>query len=96
MKKLYLIIHDLRSPGRDYGGLYGAIKGLSGNWRHPMASTWFVSSDADLSTQGIYERLRAFIDDGDNVLVIDMGNPADRRGWMARAFWSWLDGEQEG
>ena len=90
-----MIIYDLRNSEMNYNGLFEAIKGLSGNWKHPMVSTWFVSSEIELSTQDIYDKLKPFIDDGDNILVIDMNNPKNRQGWMQKTFWQWLNVEQQ-
>lgn len=90
MNKLFLIIYDLKVPGRDYSSLYDAIRSFSSDCQHPLESTWFVSSNHLLSAQNIYDELRMTIDDNDNLFVVDMNNPKDRQGWMPKSFWNWF------
>lgn len=87
---MYLIIYDLRNPGRDYNSLYDAIKGLSNNLQHPLESTWFVASTGTLTAQTIFDRLKPYMDDNDNLFIVNMNNPADRQGWMPKTFWQWF------
>lgn len=90
MNKLFIIIYDLKVPGRDYNSLYDAIKALSNDYQHPLESTWFVASDGNLSSQGIYDVLRETIDDNDNLFVANLNDPKERQGWMPKSFWSWF------
>ena len=90
MNRLFLIIYDLKVPGRDYGALYDAIKALSTDYQHPLESTWFVFSDTIMSSQTIYDALRITIDDNDNLFVVNMSDPKNRQGWMPKNFWSWF------
>ncbi len=89
MNKLFLIIYDLKVPGRDYSNLYETIKSLSDDFQHPLESTWFVSLNSNISSQSIYDDLRKTIDDNDNLFVVNMNDPKDRQGWMPRNFWTW-------
>lgn len=90
MRTIYLIIYDLRNPGKDYNALYDAIKSLSPNWQHPLESTWFVSIAGGLTSQAIFDRLRVCIDDNDNLFIVNMSDPADRQGWLPKNFWQWI------
>ncbi len=90
MRTIYIIIYDLRNPGRDYNALYDAIKSLSQNWQHPLESTWFVSLNYGSTAQTIFDRLKPYIDDNDNLFIVNMNNSADRQGWMPKAFWQWF------
>lgn len=90
MRTVYLIIYDLRNPGRDYNTLYDAIKRLSSNWQHPLESTWFVSILGGYTAQTIFDSLKPNIDDNDNLFIVNMNDPADRQGWMPKTFWQWF------
>jgi len=90
MNKLFLIIYDLRNPGRDYSSLYNAIKELSSDYQHPLESTWFISTCAGYNSQDIYDKLKSSIDDNDGLFIINMDNLQDRQGWMPKSFWTWL------
>lgn len=90
MRMVYIIIYDLRNPGRDYNALYDAIKSLSSNWQHPLESTWFISFNYSSTAQTIFDRLRPCIDDNDNLFVVNMSNPNDRQGWLPKPFWQWI------
>ncbi len=65
-----MIGYDLNKPGQDYSALFDAIKDLSGSWWHYLDSTWLVKSD--LSSGQIRDRLAAFMDASDELLVIDV------------------------
>lgn len=71
-----LIAYDLNSPGQDYQGLIDAIKSL-GTWWHHLDSTWLVKS-AMTCTQ-IRDQLAAHLDEGDELLVVDVTNST--RAW---------------
>jgi hypothetical protein len=49
---IYSINYDLKKPGRDYEGLYTAIKGC-GDWWHYLESTWLVDTALNLTASGI-------------------------------------------
>jgi hypothetical protein len=82
---IYAVNYDLRAPGRDYGGLYRAIKGC-GDWWHYLGSTWLV--DSPLTADAIWEMLAPHIDKNDYVLVI--GVSRDHQGWLPEEAWKWI------
>lgn len=82
---LYSINYDLKKPGRDYSGLYDAIKGV-GAWWHYLGSTWLV--DTKLDASAIWERLARHVDQNDRVLVIEV--TADYSGWLPKDAWDWI------
>lgn len=86
---LYSINYDLKKPGRDYSGLYEAIKSC-GAWWHHLDSTWLV--DTSLSAEGICTKLKPHIDANDNVLVI--GVTKDYQGWLSKEAWEWIQGRR--
>lgn len=82
---IYSINYDLKAPGRDYSGLYEAIKGC-GAWCHYLGSTWLVSTS--LNADGIWKRLENHVDKNDSILVI--GVTEDFSGWMPQDAWNWI------
>lgn len=67
----YLISYDLNKPGKDYQGVYQAIKDSStGTWCKPLESVYIIRSE--LTTQGIYNKIAPHLDSGDRVLVIEV------------------------
>ena len=83
---IYAINYDLKKPGRDYSGLYEAIKG-SGVWWHYLESTWLV--DTALDANGIWKRLDPHLDHNDLALVI--GVTKDYQGWLPEEAWKWIN-----
>lgn len=72
-----LIAYDLNRPGQGYTELISAIKGLGTAWWHHLDSTWLTNST--LPTGEIRDRLRALIDETDELLVVDV--TGDARAW---------------
>jgi len=83
---IYSINYDLKAPGRDYKGLWEAIKSC-GAWWHYLESTWLV--DASLDANGIFAKLKPHIDNNDYVLVI--GVMRDSAGWLPQDAWTWIN-----
>jgi hypothetical protein len=83
---IYAINYDLKQPGRDYSGLYEAIKSC-GLWWHYLESTWLV--DTNLGASGIWKRLDPHIDRNDRALVI--GVTKDYQGWLSAEAWEWIN-----
>lgn len=81
-----LITYDLNKPEKDYSGLYRAIKAISSDYLHQLTSVWLL--DTNFSTKQIYERLRPWIDDNDELFVVRI--TADRFGWLSRTAIDWL------
>lgn len=88
MAKKFLITYDLRKPGKNYMELYDAIKGL-GEWIHPLESVWAVRVDDNVVASSLYRPLRAKIDDGDYLFIVEITD-VDYYGWIAKGFVEWL------
>ena len=84
---VYLITYDINKVVKNYEDLYTAIKNISGDYQHPLESTWFVSSD--LSREEIYNRLRHSIDAKDRLFIIRM--KGEYYGWLSKNVWEWLN-----
>lgn len=86
---IYAVNYDLKQPGRNYSGLYQAIKGC-GAWWHFLESTWLV--DTSLDAGGIWKRLKPHFDRNDSALII--GVTRDYSGWLPKDAWEWIKGRQ--
>lgn len=71
-----LVGYDLNRPGQNYGDLIDYLKGL-GAWWHHLDSTWLVNTTRT-PTQ-VRDGAAAFLDPGDELLVIDV--TSDARAW---------------
>ena len=81
----FSINYDLKAPGRNYDGLYEAIK-ASGKWWHYLDSTWIVITNED--AKQIWSRLAPHIDKNDYLLIIEvLGNV---QGWLPKDAWEWI------
>ena len=81
----FSINYDLKSPGRDYAGLYEAIK-QSRKWWHYLDSTWIVITHEN--SQQIWDRLRKHVDKNDYMLIIEVRDNV--QGWLPENAWDWI------
>jgi CRISPR/Cas system-associated endoribonuclease Cas2 len=72
-KKCYIIMYDLRTPGKKYTQLYEAIKSY-GIWGRITESTWAIVTECDHAT--IRNHLNNFIDSNDRLMIIRSGKSA--------------------
>lgn len=84
--KAYLISYDLKAPGRNYEGLYEAIRN-SGNWWHFLESCWIVATTE--SSAQIWARLASKIDETDRLIIIEVRR--ESYGWLPREAWDWIN-----
>ena len=84
--KLYLISYDLKSPGRNYEGVYDVIKSAL-SWWHYLESTWIIRTNRDVGYW--QEKICAAMDKNDSLLVIDVTNMG-RDGWLPQKAWDWI------
>jgi len=81
----YSITYDLSKPGRDYEGLYEAIKG-TGTWWHYLESTWIVKTN--LTPSQIWQHLQPHTDENDSILIIEIRDNVS--GWLPKKAWEWI------
>lgn len=81
----FSITYDLTAPGRDYEGLYEAIK-KHGTWWHYLESTWLISTNKTASQ--IWSDLSQYIDKDDSLLIIEVRNNVS--GWLPNKAWEWI------
>ena len=87
---IYAVNYDLNERDRDeYEDLHRAIKGC-GDYLHCLDSTWLVDTeDTNLDANGIWKRLKPYVDDNDRVLVI--GVTRDYDGQLPEKAREWID-----
>jgi len=82
-----LVGYDLNAPGQRYNGLITELKSFGTYWHH-LDSTWLVK--AGLTAVEMRDRLKSFVDSGDELLVTDVsGDEAAWVGFSQRAS-DWL------
>lgn len=72
-----LVGYDLKAPGKDYEGLYVAIKLQGTAWWHHLDSTWLIRTDKSVSQ--VRDALKEHLDQNDELLVINVTGCA--RSW---------------
>ena len=72
------VTYDLhREPGRNYFGLFNALKKFP-SWCHVLESTWFVVTD--MTPKDVYEHLKRYLHARDKLLIMPAAFDA---GWWA-------------
>lgn len=82
---VYLISYDLNKSGKNYDGLYEAIKSF-GDWYHAMDSAWFITSSKPV--KDISDTLQQKIDSDDFILVNRI--TSEYYGYLPKDVWPWL------
>lgn len=85
MNKAYAISYDLRAPGRNYDGLFEAIK-KSSRWWHYLESTWLIITNE--TPDQVWDRLEGKIDKNDYLLIIEVRD--NTQGWLPKEAWDWI------
>jgi hypothetical protein len=85
MNRVYIISYDLKVPGKDYGGLYAALKS-STKWWHYLESSWLIYTTE--TTQALWDRLASYITKGDRLLIIEVRDNC--QGWLPKDAWDWI------
>lgn len=80
----YIIIYDLRTPGRNYSSLYQAIKDY-GTWGKISESAWAVVSSQN--SVEIRDNLMKYLDSNDRLMVVRSGQDAAWVNAMASKDW---------
>lgn len=66
----YIISYDLKSPGKDYEELIGALKSYE-TWWHHLGSTWCVVTTKTAAE--VRNHLKKYLDGNDMLLVVKSG-----------------------
>lgn len=86
---VYMITYDLNKSGKDYSGVYQAIKDASdGAWCHYWDSSWLIRSSYT-SAGSVFEKIKPHLDSDDRCIVIECRN--NKQGWLTQAQWDYID-----
>lgn len=66
-----LVTYDLKKPGKDYKDVLKTIKNYS--WARLSESSYAIATDK--SVQQLYDQLKPYLDDNDNIYVINLRRP---------------------
>ena len=86
---VYLITYDLNKSGKDYQGVYDAIKAASdGVWCHYWDSSWLIRSTYS-SANSVFEKIKPHLDSNDKCLVIEVKH--NTQGWLTQEEWDYIN-----
>ena len=85
---IYIITYDINKVVKNYDKLYDAIKYISGDFQHPLESTWFVYTNY-MTQEEIYKRLRPYIGDKDHLFIARL-TKGYYYGWLSKNVWDWI------
>lgn len=80
----YIVIYDLRAPGRNYESLYQAIKNY-GTWGKISESAWAIVSSKN--SVEIRNDLMKYLDRNDRLMIVKSGQDAAWVNAMASKDW---------
>ncbi|MHB8124692.1 MAG: hypothetical protein ACYDEJ_03450 [Desulfitobacteriaceae bacterium] len=82
----YMITYDLNKQGKDYKGVYDAIKESAINWCHYWDSAWLIKSN--LTVQQIADNIKPHLDGDDRLIAIEVKQ--NYQGWMTEEQWKYI------
>ncbi len=85
MKKNYNVSYDLNKAGKDYAGLYAALKTY--DYFHLLDSTWLLYTVE--SAAQIWSKLSPYIDKDDSILIAEI--TSNNSGWLSKQAWTWIN-----
>lgn len=80
-----LITYDLKAPGKDYTDLLKQIKTFP--WARLSESSYAIKTEQQ--TQNIYSTLKPYIDQNDNIYIINLRKPYS--GYGPKEVNEWLE-----
>lgn len=86
----YFITYDLNKAGKDYEGVYQAIKDVSVSWCHYWDSSWLIKSNLS-SADDVFQKIEPHLDSNDSCMVIEVKN--NKQGWLAQNQWDFINKE---
>jgi hypothetical protein len=86
---VYFITYDLNKAGKNYEGVYQAIKDAStGAWCHFWESSWLIRSNL-ITADIVFDRIRPYLDNDDRCLVVEV--KSNRQGWLEQDQWDYIN-----
>jgi hypothetical protein len=86
MMSAYMITYDLNKSGKDYNGVYQAIKDSSTAWCHYWDSSWLIKSSH--TPNEITDKVKTHLDSDDRLIVIEVKD--NYQGWLTDEQWKWI------
>ena len=82
-----MVVHELKSPDKDYGPFYKAIQDGSEQWWHYMQNMWLVktSSTPDTFARQLYPHMLRT----DWLFVGKLQK--EYQGWLPEDAWKWIN-----
>lgn len=85
---VYFITYDLNKSGKDYDGLYQAIKDASVYWCHYWDSSWLIKSELGTADE-VFKKLKPHLDNDDRCFVVEAKN--NKQGWLTEKQWDFIN-----
>lgn len=85
---VYFITYDLNKAGKDYDGVYQAIKDAATYWCHYWDSSWLIKSDLQ-SADAVFNKIKPHLDKDDRCLVVEVKN--NKQGWLSQEQWNFIN-----
>lgn len=85
---VYFITYDLNKAGKDYEGVYQAIKDASVSWCRYWDSSWLIKSNLQ-TADAIFEKIKPHLDKDDCCLVVEVKN--NKQGWLEKDQWDFIN-----
>lgn len=83
---VYLITYDINTAINDYSAMYDAIKGVSGDYQHPLESVWLVNTPMDRVQ--LFNTIHAKMNPQDYLLIVEI--KGNYYGWLNTNVWQWM------
>jgi len=89
-KMVYMISYDLNKSGKNYDGVFEAIKKASIKWCHYLDSTWLIKANYS-SANDVFNLIKPNLDSDDRCIVIQVEN--NKQGWLTKEQWDFINNE---
>lgn len=85
---VYLVTYDLNKPGKNYEGVYQAIKSAStGVWCHYLESAWLIKSSLSTAAS-VLSLIRPHLDNNDRCMVLEVTD--NSQGYFSQNEWQYI------
>jgi hypothetical protein len=84
---VYMITYDLNKSGKDYSGVFEAIKESAQAWCHYWDSSWLIRSDLNTAAE-VFEKIKPHLDSNDRCFVVEAA--PNYQGWLSEEQWKFI------
>jgi hypothetical protein len=82
-----LVTYEFKTPNKEYGPFYEAVKKNSEGWWHYIDHVWIVNTT--MSADQFAKALYPHITKSDSLLVVRLRR--EHQGWLPEEAWKWLN-----